>query len=308
MKVSRRVSAVLRGFLLLALAFLSAEANKSQNSKSIAIYMGQKIAPYELVARELKNELSAHQCRVVSLEGLASVPPPRAGETIITIGQDAYKKLMPLKGPNPLVYTMVLFPPQAENQHSADVMGVAMIPSPRQEFQILKDCMGLNSVTIFVNPAINYQFVSDMEKMAPKNLSFSLRTVSSEKQFLNMLDDDFPESDAILLVPEPTVLTEQGLKKLVRRSYEEKKPIIGFAPMYIELGAALSLSVSETLTAKVAARIIEGDPAEWWDRADGLCYSKLCELRIARTAAERFRLKVDSTRFSELGCEFKEAR
>lgn len=296
---------VARSILLVLLAASLCGPGMSQNNKSIAIYMGQNIQPYELMAGEIRKELKGHECRVVSLEGLGAVPPPKSGEVIITIGKDAYGKLLPLRGANPLIYTMVLFPDKLGYPHTPDVMGVAMIPSPGRQLQILRECVGINSVTIFVNPEVNGQFVSDLEKMAPKNLEFSLRKVSSEKQFLNALDEDFPGSDAILLIPEPTVLTEEGLKKLMRRSYEEKKPIVGFAPMYLGLGAALSLSVSETITAKIVAKMVTGESAQW-DRADGLCYSRLCEMRISRSARERFSLRLDSSRFPELGCEFKE--
>ncbi|HNQ78057.1 MAG TPA: hypothetical protein PK747_02285 [Acidobacteriota bacterium] len=289
---------------LIIAAFLSGPV-KTQSVKSVAVYMSQNIPPYENMAREIRKELKGYECRVISLEGLSSVPAPKAGETVITIGKEAYGKLLPLKGANPLIYTMVLFPSQEESGHPPDVMGVAMIPSPPQQFEILRNCVGLKSLTIFVNPRINSQFVSDLEKMAPKNMEFSLRNVSSEKEFLNTLDDGFPKTEAILLIPEPTVLTEQGLKKLVRRSYEEKVPIIGFAPMYIELGAALSISVSEPLTAKVVAKMVAGEQGQW-DRADGLCYSRLCEMRVAKSALERFSIKLDSSRFSELGCAYKE--
>ncbi len=294
-----------RSLLILMLAAFFSGPGKTQGAKSVAVYMGQNIPPYENMAREIKKELRGFECRVISLEGLSTVPAPKAGEAVVTIGSEAYRKLLPVKGQNPLIYTMVLFPSQGVSDHPPDVMGVAMIPSPAQQFQILKDCLGLKSLTIFVNPEINARFVSDLEKMDPKSVDFSLRSVSSEKQFLNILDEGFPKTDAILLVPEPTVLTEQGLKKLVRRSYEEKVPIIGFAPMYIELGAALSISVSEPLTAKVVAKILAGEPGQW-DRTDGLCYSRLCEMRVAKPVLERFKMKLDSSRFSELGCEYIE--
>lgn len=305
MKLSRALPATVRCILLILLSVSLCGPGKSQNNKSIAIYMGQKIQPYETMAGEIRKELKGYECRVVSLEGIGAVPPPKNGEVIITIGKDAYGKLLPIKGANPLIYTMVLFPDNSKLPHPPDVMGVAMIPSPGRQLQILRECVGINSVTIFVNPEINAQFVSDLDKLAPKDLEYSLKKISSERQFLNSLDENFPASDAILLIPEPTVLTEEGIKKLVRRSYEERKPIIGFAPMYLGLGAALSLSVSETITAKVVAKMVSGEPAQW-DRADGLCYSRLCEMRISKSARERFSLRLDSSRFSQLGCEFKE--
>ncbi|MFB3851556.1 MAG: hypothetical protein ACE14Q_06505 [Acidobacteriota bacterium] len=282
-------------FLFSALLLIPA---KSSSERKICVVMSKKIAPYESLALEIKKELKNYD---VSIKDLEQTKSDFDSEFIVTIGQDAYKSVLPLRGSSKLIYTMVLNP--EENENHSEILGVAMIPSPRQQLMLLKNGAGIKSVSIFYNHLRTKKIVEDFEKLAPPDAKFNFIDVLSEKDFLDILDTSFPKSDAILLIPDATVLTEHGIKKLVLKSYENKVPVIGFSPMYIDLGAAMSISVSEKLTAKVVANLVKESPKEYWDRTDGLCYPRLCEIRFSKNAREKFSLNLDKNALNCDGCE-----
>jgi len=262
--------------------------------------MSKRIPPYENLASEIKNELKSYNISVFDLSKPIS---SLNSETIVTIGLDAYKSVLPIKGNSKLIYTMVLSP--AENGNESESLGVAMIPSPRQQLNILRDGLGIKSVSIFCNHLRSKKLIDDFEKLAPSDFHYNFVDVASEKDFLDILETSFPKSDAILLFPDPTILTEQGIKKLVLKSYANKVPIVGFSPMYIDLGAAISISVSEKFTAKVVANLIKENSTQFWDRTDGLCYPRLCEIRFSKNAAEKFSITLNKDALNCEGCEIK---
>ncbi len=270
----------------------------SSNERQVLVIMSKRITPYESLAAEIKKELKNFN---VSVNDLQEIKSNFSGEFIVTIGQEAYKKVLSSKSSSKIIYTMVLNPEEKESNPS--VLGVAMIPSPRQQLTILKNGVGIKSVSIFYNSLRSKKIVDDFEKLAPADVHYDLIDVLTEGDFLNLLETSFPKTNAILLIPDSTVLTEQGIKKLVLKSYENNIPIVGFSPMYLDLGAAMSISVSEKLTAKVVGNLIKESPNHIWDRTDGLCYPRLCEIRFSKNAREKFSLNLNRKALSCEGCE-----
>lgn len=284
-------------FLLLGLFLLP---NLSSTNSAVSIVMSKRITPYETLASEISNELLGFDIQVYDLNKPIS---SLKSEVIVTIGQNAYKAILPLKGSSKLIYTMVLTPD--DNTESSESIGVAMIPSPRKQLDILRSGLGIKSVSIFYNHLKSNKLVQDFKRLAPSEFKYNFIDVHSEKDFLEILENSFPKSEAILLIPDSTVLTEQGIKKLVLKSYENKVPIVGFSPMYIELGAVISISVSEKLTAKVVANLIKESSTQYWDRTDGLCYPRLCEIRFSKKAAYKLSINLNDSALNCNGCVVK---
>lgn len=259
--------------------------------------MSKRIPPYESLASKIKNELKNY---TISIQDLSQPISSLSSEFIVTIGLDAYKAVLPAKGNSTLIYTMVL---SLEEGNDSESIGVAMIPSPKQQLNILRKGLGIKSVSIFYNHLKSNKLMEDFKKLAPSDIECNYVDVLSEKDFLNVLETSFPKSDAILLFPDPTILTEPGIKKLVLKSYENRVPIVGFSPMYIELGAAISISVTEKFTAKVVANLVKENSSQFWDRINGLCYPRLCEIRFSKIAAQKFSISFNEDAINCEGCE-----
>jgi putative ABC transport system substrate-binding protein len=95
--------------------------------------------------------------------------------------------------------------------------------------------------------------------------SFQLQefSVDSEKEVPQQLRALLGSADALLLVPDSTVLTTESIGYILETSLARRVPVIGFSPEFTRLGALLSLSVAYgevgRETGVLAKRILDGD-------------------------------------------------
>ena len=95
--------------------------------------------------------------------------------------------------------------------------------------------------------------------------SFQLQAfpVESEKDVPQQLRSLVGSTDALLLMPDATVLTNESIGYILETSLARRVPVIGFSPEFTRLGALLSVSVSYgevgRETGVLAKRILEGD-------------------------------------------------
>jgi len=95
--------------------------------------------------------------------------------------------------------------------------------------------------------------------------SFQLQafSVESEKDVPQQLRSLLGSTDALLLIPDSTVLTTESIGFILETSLARRVPVIGFSPEFTRLGALLSLSVSYgevgRETGLLAKRILDGD-------------------------------------------------
>jgi hypothetical protein len=213
---------------------------------------------------------------------------------VVTVGQEALQSALAMRGASPLVYTMVLFPPPPAAHSARGLNGVAMIPAPRFQLQVLMRGFGLRRVAVFYNPGVTGFLVRDLQSDPGLAPGFIPVPVSSEAELLARLQDGLSGADGLLLVPDPTLLTETGLKAMVGACFARNIPLAGFSPMYLDMGAAMTISVEEGDVAKRAAALALGTAEEAGDTLDGMLYLKSCQVQVSRKAAARLGLKVDA--------------
>lgn len=264
--------------------------------KRVTIVVGKKIAPFLELANQLQKEIKESEVRIIEYE---NINEKDIKDFTIPIGLEALKRVLPFKNSTRIIYTMVLNPINEDG----NIYGVAMIPSPRRQLLLLKEGLGINSLTIFFTKEKTLKLKEDFEKVQQSELNLNFIEISSEKEFLNVLETSYPKSGAILLLPDSILLTEQGIKKLVLKSYENRIPIVGFSPMYLELGVPISFWVSEKITAKAVASLIKNESSILIEKSDHFCYPNICEIRFSKKLKEKFNLKLNFTQFIEEGIE-----
>jgi len=164
----------------------------------------------------------------------------------------------------PIVYMMIL-DPSKHNLNAPNMTGTLLeIPAERQ-FKILRAFLPeLRRLGILSNPASNHGKVKDAVPQAAAQ-SFQLQEfpVESEKDVPQQLRSLLSSTDALLLVPDSTVLTNESIGFILETSLARRVPVIGFSPEFTRLGALLSLSVAYgevgRETGVLAKRIMDGD-------------------------------------------------
>ena len=117
---------------------------------------------------------------------------------------------------------------------------------------------------VLSNSGGNSAKLKDTAAQAAAN-SFQLQEfpVDSEKDVPQQLRSLLSASDALWLVPDSTVLTNESIGFILEASLARRVPVIGFSPEFTRLGALLSLSVSYgevgRETGVLAKRILDGD-------------------------------------------------
>jgi putative ABC transport system substrate-binding protein len=87
--------------------------------------------------------------------------------------------------------------------------------------------------------------------------------VESEKDLPQQLRSLLSGSDALWLLPDSTVLTNESIQFILDSALAERVPVIGFSPEFTRLGALLSLSVNYgevgRETGQLVRRVLDGE-------------------------------------------------
>ena len=164
----------------------------------------------------------------------------------------------------PIVYMMIL-DPSKHNLTAPNMTGTLLeIPAERQ-FKILRTFLpNLHRLGVLSNAGGNTIKLRDTAAQAAAQ-SFQLQDfpVESEKDVPQQLRSLLSTTDALLLIPDSTVLTNESIGFILETSLARRVPVIGFSPEFTRLGALLSLSVSYNEvgreTGLLAKRILDGD-------------------------------------------------
>ena len=164
----------------------------------------------------------------------------------------------------PIVYMMIL-DPSKHNLTASNMTGTLLeIPAERQ-FKILRAFLpDLRRLGMLSNPGGNSTKLKDTVAQAAAH-SFQLQEfpVDSEKEVPVQLRSLLGSTDALLLVPDSTVLTNDSIGFILETALARRVPVIGFSPEFTRLGALISLSVSYgevgRETGLLAKRILDGD-------------------------------------------------
>jgi putative ABC transport system substrate-binding protein len=138
------------------------------------------------------------------------------------------------------------------------------IPVERQ-FKLLRNFLPTrHRLGILYDPTKNAAKMREAEAQALAN-EFQLQgfPVTTEKDVPQQLRTLLSNVDALWLVPDSTVLTDESIRFILESALAQQVPVIGFSPEFTRLGALLSLSVNYgevgRETGLLAKRILDGE-------------------------------------------------
>ena len=164
----------------------------------------------------------------------------------------------------PVLYMMILDP--LKHRLNADNMtGVLLdIPADRQ-FKVIRTFLPtLHRVGVLYDQDKTAVKLKEVESRAAIH-EFQLRgfPVESEKEVPQQLRSLLSESEALWLVPDSTVLTDESIPFILQSAVAKHIPVIGFSSEFTRLGALLSMSIdygeAGRETGLLAKRIVNGE-------------------------------------------------
>lgn len=164
----------------------------------------------------------------------------------------------------PILYMMIL-DPLKHQLTAANMTGVLLeIPTDRQ-FKVMRVFLpSLRRIGMLYDPNKTTTKLKEAEPRAAVH-EFRLRGFATENQKevpqqLRML---LSESEALWLVPDSTVLTDESIRFILESALTRQVPVVGFSSELTRLGALLSLSVDYgevgRETGLLATRILNGE-------------------------------------------------
>ena len=164
----------------------------------------------------------------------------------------------------PIVYMMIL-DPLKHQLTAANMTGTLLeVPVDRQ-LKIMRTFLPtLHRVGTLYDPAKTSSRVKEAEREATLS-DFQLEglPVESEKDVPQQLRRLLSDVEALWLMPDSTVLTNESVRFILESSLGHQIPVIGFSPEFTRMGALLSLSVNYgdvgRETGLLVKRILDGE-------------------------------------------------
>ena len=164
----------------------------------------------------------------------------------------------------PIVYMMIL-DPLKHQLTAANMTGTLLeVPVDRQ-LKIMRTFLPtLHQLGTLYDPAKTSSRVKDAVQQATIS-DFQLKElpVESDKDVPQQLRALLSHVEALWLIPDSTVLTNESIRFILESALARQIPVIGFSPEFTRLGALLSMSVNYgdvgRETGLLAKRILDGE-------------------------------------------------
>jgi len=164
----------------------------------------------------------------------------------------------------PIVYMMIL-DPLKHHLTAPNMTGTLLeVPVDRQLKVMRTFLPTLHRLGTLYDPVKTSSRIKDAARQATTS-DFQLKglPVESEKDVPQQLRTLLWDVDALWLMPDSTVLTNESVRFILESSLARQIPVIGFSPEFTRLGALLSLSVNYgdvgRETGLLAKRILDGE-------------------------------------------------
>jgi putative ABC transport system substrate-binding protein len=164
----------------------------------------------------------------------------------------------------PIVYMMIQDP--LKHQLTAPNMTGTLLEVPvDQQLKIMRAFLPtLHRLGMLYDPVKTSSQVKDAERQAAtSNFLLKHLPVESEKDVPQQLRALLSDVEALWLMPDSTVLTNESVQFILESALAQQRPVIGFSPQLTRLGALLSMSVNYgevgRETGQLAKRILDGE-------------------------------------------------
>jgi putative ABC transport system substrate-binding protein len=217
-------------------------------------------ATHTLTEYDLKNDRARGEEIVRSLKGRAAV--------LVGVGALAAQLAHELLPEVPLVFCMLQDPVQSGIVPGPGLTGVAFnIPVRNQLAAFRIAYPGANRIGVLYNPATTGKLVEEAEKAAAVvRATLVTKPISTEKDVpgaLRALLAKADTVDAIWLIPEPLLLSDESRHHILSETLDAHKPIFSFSNTLVAEGALISsgpdyASIGEK-TAELVNRMVAGE-------------------------------------------------
>jgi putative ABC transport system substrate-binding protein len=257
----------------------------------VLVVQGLRVKPFDEAFRGFREtcDVSTKRVYIHDYDGqnFTQVVRQDAPRLILAIGADALTRVQKIKG-IPIVYLMVLNP-GAYLHGNGNATGIDMnVPAEKYLDILAQMSPSPKTVGIVYDPAKTGDLVQRAKRAAaPRGIAIRARSVGRANDVPRALDSLKDEADALLLLPDTTVVTPESIESFLLFSQKNSVPVVAFAGKYVEMGALLSLDIDgEDMgrqAGELASRVLKGTSVSALPRAE----ARTTHLKVNRNVAKK---------------------
>jgi putative ABC transport system substrate-binding protein len=164
----------------------------------------------------------------------------------------------------PVVYMMIL-DPLKHQLIAPNMTGTMLEVTTDRQLKLIRTFLpSIHRVGVLYDPSKSASKVKEAaQQAAAMGVTLQGFPVDSEKEVPSQLRQLLTETEALWLLTDSTVLTNESINFLIQSALAQHVPVIGFSPEFIRLGGLLGISVSYgevgRETGALAKRILNGE-------------------------------------------------
>lgn len=260
------IAAVRNIFLTLSFVLSQAMVGVPLHAHEVVILKSANIAPYTQAIAGFKSSMpndttfTEYDLKGDPLAGRTYAGKIRASgaDLVLAVGSKAAIAAKLEIFDIPVVYTMVLHPAKYDLK-APNMTGVSVKFSVGQQLNTVRALMpNLKRIGYLYDPEKTAPLPADTISQAKQlGITFIDRQVRTAEQLPMALRELLPDIDALWLLSDSTVLTDESFTFLLRAAFDQHVPVIGFDPEFSRRGALISFWIDSADIGREAAYVAQ---------------------------------------------------
>jgi hypothetical protein len=219
---------------------------------SVILFARLAIAEVQIDPAASPSEETAALVQLVQ-RAIAEGPPSLAAINVrVTVGPTAFENALAADDSRPLIatyLTSIEFDAALRRRELRNVTAVFSNPDPRDQVALARALLGGSALGAFDSAATH----SLIELLGKRVHAIP----ASEEQGIDSLLRAADPFDAIIVLPDPSILNRSNINHVVRTFYERRKVLIGYSATLTRVGSLASVHVRPEALASTIVDVLE---------------------------------------------------
>lgn len=281
--------------LWLSLAGLPAHA-----AQQVSLLLSQPGGIYQEVAQAMQHEL-AHDSKKWSVHFLDVDATPRPNGLVVAIGVRAMQYALSTQSDDPLLAVLVpattfkKMISQNTGNGRRQISALYLDQPFSRQLRLIRTAMPrTRRIGVLVSPETAEQSTELRKASQLAGLDIDIRIVRNQEQLFSGLDTLAANVDALLLLPDSTVVNRNILKILFIKAYRKRLPIVAYSSGLVQAGALLGLHATPAQIGAEAAAWLGEMPLDNGNKLAAPRYPKSFSVVVNQSVARSLELPISS--------------